>query len=171
LAPAGEVGGIPTIDEIPANDPAVPEGTWHETQLLEMPAWLIFEPLNFAPSTTGVAEMLEPAPTWQTSHDALVGMWLPGKPTIEKFAEGMAKVAAAAPWHCAQFTVVLGALAWIAVNVGITAKSVLVWHEEHWALVAYGMWLAGLSIPVKAVVLLWHCEQSPALGWAASATA
>ena len=32
------------------------------------------------------------------------------------------------------------------------------------------MWLAGLSTPVKAVVLPWHCEQSPAAGCAGSAT-
>jgi hypothetical protein len=38
-------------------------------------------------------------------------MWLPGRPTIEKFADGIAKLGAAAPWHCAQFVVVLGALA------------------------------------------------------------
>jgi len=31
--------------------------------------------------------------------------------------------------------------------------------------------LVGLSIAVKAVVLLWHCEQSPVAGCAESATA
>jgi len=45
-----------------------------------------------------------------------------------------------------------------------------VWHELQVALAAYGMWLAGLSTPVKAVVPLWHCEQSPLVGCAASAT-
>lgn len=30
--------------------------------------------------------------------------------------------------------------------------------------------MAGLSTLVKAVVELWHSEQSPLLGWAASAT-
>ena len=76
-----------------------------------MPLWLISEPLNFAPLSTGVAAMLDPAPTWHTSHDALVGMWLLGRPTTLKFAAGMAKLAAAAPWHCAQLLLVLGALA------------------------------------------------------------
>ena len=47
----------------------------------------------------------------------------------------------------------------------------LVWHDEHCALAEYGMWLVGLSIAVKAVVLLWHCEQSPVAGCAESATA
>ena len=31
--------------------------------------------------------------------------------------------------------------------------------------------MVGLSIAVKAVVLLWHCEQSPVAGCAESATA
>ena len=30
--------------------------------------------------------------------------------------------------------------------------------------------MAGLSTPVKTVVLPWHCEQSPAAGWAGLAT-
>ena len=30
--------------------------------------------------------------------------------------------------------------------------------------------MAGLSTPVKAVVLAWHCAQSPVPGWAGSAT-
>ena len=52
-------------------------------------------------------------------------------------------------------------------SVGITAKSGLVWHEVHCAVAAYGMWLAGLSWPLKNKVLEWHCEQSPLLGcWA-----
>ena len=33
------------------------------------------------------------------------------------------------------------------------------------------MWLAGLSTALKKVVPLWHCEQSPVVGCAASATA
>jgi len=49
--------------------------------------------------TTGVAAMLEPAPTWQVSHDAVVGMWSFGRPTIEKLAVGIANDAAAPPWH------------------------------------------------------------------------
>ena len=79
--------------------------------MLVIPLWLINEPLNFAPLPTGVAAMLEPAPTWQLSHAAVVGMWLLGRPTIVKFAAGIAKLAAALPWHCAQLPLVLGALA------------------------------------------------------------
>jgi len=45
-----------------------------------------------------------------------------------------------------------------------------VWHALHAAAAAYGMWFAGLSTAVNAVVLPWHCEQSPVLGCAASAT-
>jgi hypothetical protein len=86
-----------------------------------MPAWFMREALKRAPSTTGVAAMLEPAPTWQTSHDALLGMWLAGGATIVKLAAGIANVAAAdALWHWAQLALVLCALAWIAVTVGIT---------------------------------------------------
>ena len=133
-APAGEVGGMPTIEVMPKKLVPAPEGTWQATQLVVMPAWLIFEPLNFAPLPTGVAAMLEPAPTWQTSQEAVLGMWLPGSPTIEKLAAGMANDAAALPWHCAQFTLVLGALAWMAASVGITVKSLDVWHDEHCAL-------------------------------------
>ena len=76
------------------------------------------EPLNLAPVPTGVAAMLEPAPTWQVSQAPLVGMWLPGRPTILKLAAGMAKLAAVAPWHCAQLLVVLGAFAWMLASVG-----------------------------------------------------
>jgi hypothetical protein len=79
------------------------------------------EPLNLAPLPTGRLAMLEPAPTWQVSQAALVGMWLPGKPTMLKFAAGIAKLAAALPWHCVQLAVVLGALAWILAKVGIAA--------------------------------------------------
>ena len=48
-------------------------------------------------------------------------MWLLGRPTIEKLADGMANEAAALPWHRAQLPVVLGAFAWMAASVGITA--------------------------------------------------
>jgi hypothetical protein len=134
--PIGEVGGMPTIAVIPAKFAAVPAATWQATQLLVMPLWLIREPLNFAPSGTGSTGTLEPVPTWHTSHDALVGMWLFGSPTTLKFAAGIAKPAAAAPWHCAQLLVVLGALAWMFASVGITEKSLLVWHAVHCALAA-----------------------------------
>ena len=95
---------------------------------------------------------------------------MPGIPTTLKFAAGIAKLAAAVPWHCAQLPVVLGALAWILASVGITEKSLVVWHALHCALVDVGMWLAGLSCAVKKLVPLWHCEQSPVAGCAASAT-
>jgi len=39
--------------------------------------WFISEPLNLAPSDTGRLAMLEPAPTWQASHEALVGCGCP----------------------------------------------------------------------------------------------
>ena len=54
-------------------------------------------------------------------------------------------------------------------SVGITEKSLDVWHALHCALADVGMWFAGLSCAVKKFVPLWHCEQSPLLGWAASA--
>jgi hypothetical protein len=96
-------------------------GTWQVTHLVVMPAWFISEPLNFAPSTTGSVAIEEPEPTWQTSHDVVVGRWLLGRPTIEKLAAGSENDGAAGPWHCVQLVVVLCALAWIAVSVGITA--------------------------------------------------
>jgi hypothetical protein len=64
--------------------------------------------------------MLEPDPTWHTSHEAVVGIWLLGNPTMLKLAAGMAKLGAALPWHCAQLVVVLGALAWMLARVGVT---------------------------------------------------
>jgi hypothetical protein len=129
------------------------------------------EPLNLAPLPTGVAVTLEPAPTWHTSHEALVGTWLPGGPMIAKLAAGIAKPATTlAPWHCTQLALVLGALAWMLASVGIAEKSLVVWHAVHWAPVAVGMWFAGLSVALKKLVPLWHCEQSPVLGCATSAT-
>ena len=112
LVPTGVVGGITTIFVTPTNvDPVVP-GPWQAAQLLVIPLWLISEPLNFAPLPTGVAATLDPAPTWHTSHDALVGTWLLGGPTIVKLAAGIAKPATTlAPWHCAQLLLVLGAFA------------------------------------------------------------
>jgi hypothetical protein len=106
---------------MPAKFTVVPAGTWQFTQPVVMPAWLILEPLNKAPLPTGVAATLEPEPTWHTSQEAVVGMCVPlaGSPTMEKLTAGMAKDAAAAPWHCAQLVVVLGALAWMLAKVGI----------------------------------------------------
>jgi hypothetical protein len=170
VAAAGEVAGITTIRVMPANELAVMAGPWQAAQLLVMPVWLISEPENFAPLGTGVAAMLEPAPTWQASHAALVGMCLAGNPTMAKLAAGIAKDGAAAPWHCAQLAVVLGALAWMLASVGITEKSLEVWQAEHAAVAEVGMWLAGLSVALKKFVPLWHCEQSPVPGCAASAT-
>ena len=107
--PAGAVGGSTVIFVMPMNELPVIEAPWHAAQPVVMPAWLIAEFENLAPLGTGVAGMLDPAPTWQVSHEALVGTWFAGRPTIEKLAEGIAKDAAAAPWHCAQFWLVLGA--------------------------------------------------------------
>ena len=119
-APIGEVGGITTIRLTPAKLLPVMLGPWQDSQLLVMPVWLMREPLNLAPLVTGRLAMLEPAPTWQISQAALVGMWLPGKPTMLKFAAGNAKLAAALPWHWVQLAVALGALAWMLASVGIT---------------------------------------------------
>jgi hypothetical protein len=139
LAPAGEVAGITTILLTPIKLEPVMLGPWQVTQLLVMPAWLIKEPLNLAPLGTGVAAILEPDPTWQLSHAAVVGTWLVGRPTMVKLAAAIAKLAAAAPWHCAQLALVLGALAWMWASVGSAEKSVEVWQEEHCAVVANGM--------------------------------
>jgi uncharacterized membrane protein YuzA (DUF378 family) len=138
-APTGEVGGIATIWPIPTKVAPLMPGPWHDAHALVIPAWLMREPENLAPLPTGVAAMLEPAPTWQLSHDALVGMWLPGRPTMLKPTAGIAKLVAAAPWHCAQLLVVLCALAWMAASVGITEKSLVVWQALHCAAAAYGM--------------------------------
>ncbi|HUP05897.1 MAG TPA: hypothetical protein VMU47_02020, partial [Caldimonas sp.] len=99
LAPIGDVGGMTTIFVTPTKEEPVIVGPWQATQLLVMPLWLIFEPANVAPLGTGSVGTLEPAPTWQVSHEADVGTWLAGSPTIEKFAAGIAKLAAADPWH------------------------------------------------------------------------
>jgi hypothetical protein len=62
-APIGLVGGMPTMRLMPAKLAAVPEGTWHDAQLLVMPAWFIRAPANLAPLPTGSAVTDEPAPT------------------------------------------------------------------------------------------------------------
>jgi len=77
------------IFEIPTNEDAVMVGPWQATQVV-IPAWFISEPLNFAPFGTGVAATLDPAPTWQTSQDWVVGMWFEGSPTTLKLMEGIA---------------------------------------------------------------------------------
>jgi hypothetical protein len=149
LAPAGDVAGITTILVTPTKLEPVTPGPWQATQLLAMPVWLISEPEKCAPLGTGSTRTLEPVPTWQASHDAVVGTWFDGSPTIEKLAAGIAKLGAAEPWHWAQFVVVLGAFAWMLATVGMTEKSLDVWQAEHGALVAVGMWFAGLSTAVK----------------------
>jgi hypothetical protein len=73
LAPTGVVGGITMIWVMPMNEAAVTVGPWQPAQVVS-PAWLIAEFVNFAPSITGVAAMLEPAPTWHDSQAAVVGM-------------------------------------------------------------------------------------------------
>jgi hypothetical protein len=109
VRPTGEVGGMTTILVMPAKLEPVIVGPWQLTQVVS-PAWLIAEFVNLAPFGTGVAAMLEPAPTWQTSHEALLGTWLAGVVTIEKLAAGIAKVGAVVgPWHCVQLLDVLGA--------------------------------------------------------------
>jgi hypothetical protein len=120
LAPAGLVVGMPTMLVMPVNTVVLPAGRWQSEHFDVMPLWLINEPLNLAPLTTGVAATLEPAPTWHASHAAVVGIWLPGMPTMLKLAAGIAKLAAAGPWHCAQLMLVDCALAWMAVSVGST---------------------------------------------------
>ena len=88
-----------------------------------------------------------------------------------KLVAGIAKLAAAAPWHCAQLLVVLCALAWMLASVGMAAKSPgVVWQAAQFALAVYGMWFAGLAWASNEVVPAWQSEQSPDVGWAASAT-
>src|ERR1044072_1249014 len=96
-APAGLVGGIVTMRVMPAKLEPVTLGPWQAAQPFVIPAWFMREALNFAPLGTGSAAMLDPVPTWQLSHAAVVGMWLPGIPTMLKFLAGIAKLAAAAP--------------------------------------------------------------------------
>ena len=110
-APTGLVGGMPTMRPMPAKLALLPDAVWQATQLLLMPVCTISEPLNRAPLPTGSAVTEDPGPTWQTSHEAVVGMWLVGSPTTAKPMRGIANEAAAVPWHWAQLLVVLGALA------------------------------------------------------------
>ena len=119
--PIGLVTGMPTMRVMPAKLLVLPAGWWQAAQLLLMPAWLMREPLKRAPSTTGVAVIEEPAPTWQTSQDAVVGMWFVGQAHDREVRRRDRKDAAAAPWHCAQLLLVLGALAWMLVSVGMVA--------------------------------------------------
>jgi hypothetical protein len=61
-APAGLVGGMPTMRAMPMKLVVALAAWWQLTQLLLMPAWLMSEPLNLAPLPTGSAVMDEPAP-------------------------------------------------------------------------------------------------------------
>jgi hypothetical protein len=97
-------------------------------------------------------------------------MWLAAVVLIAKLAAGMAKVAAAAPWHCAQLLVCDGAFAWMAVMEGIVAKFEVVWHAGHPAAAEVGIWLAGLDGSVKSLKLPWQSEQSPPMGCKESTT-
>ena len=109
LAPAGDVAGITTILLMPVKLAPVIVGPWQVAQPVVIPVWLMAEFLNVAPFGTGVAAMLEAAPTWHASQDAVVGTWPVGNPTIENPTAGIAKEAAALPWHCEQLALVLGA--------------------------------------------------------------
>ena len=168
-APATLNGGITTILLTPKKLLPVMLGPWHTSHPLLTPAWLYAELLNLAVFCTGSVR-LEPAPTWQLSHAVLPnGMWFVGGATTENPLAGIAKPGAAvALWHCAQFVLVEGALAWIATIVGITAKLLLVWHEVQLDAVATGMWLLGIALAVKSTKLLWQLEHSPLVGCAAS---
>ena len=73
VVPIGVVRGITTILVTPTKLEPVIFGPWQATQLLVMPLWLMREALNLAPLPTGVTVMLEPVPTWHTSHEAVVG--------------------------------------------------------------------------------------------------
>jgi hypothetical protein len=97
FAPAGAVGGMTMILVTPTKLALLIVGPWQLAQLVVMPAWFISEALNLAPSTTGVAAMLEPLPTWQLSHAAVVGRCVAGLPTTAKPIDGIAKPAAASP--------------------------------------------------------------------------
>ena len=157
------------MGDTPAKVVAVTLEPWQASQPDAMPVWLNSEPLNLAPSGTGVAAMLELLPTWQLTQSRLpMGMWLPGAPTMEKPLAGLAKLLAAAPWHWAQLLLVEGALAWMSPRGGTTEKSVPEWHAVQVALAEVGMWLAGLAEVVKLTVLEWQLEQSPATGCAPS---
>jgi hypothetical protein len=114
------------LGTMPAKVPVTTLAPWQLAQPLVTPLWLNAELLNLAPVLTGNIRLLL-APTWQPSQPSLpIPMWLLGVETMEKLALGMAKLAAAEPWHWAQLVLVDGALAWMFSIVGITEKSMLV---------------------------------------------
>ena len=62
---------------MPAKVLAVMPGPWQAAaQLAVMPAVAHRRARERAPLGTGRVGTLEPAPTWQASQEALVGMWL-----------------------------------------------------------------------------------------------
>ena len=143
--------------------------------MAEIPLWLNAERLNLEPFCTGRVKLeLPPASTWQLSQlSDPMAIWLLGGATICGFMVGMANAAALDTlWHCAQFALLEGALAWIAATVGMMEKSArLVWHPVQLALADVGMWFAGLASPlVSNEIPAWHCEHSPLVGCAVSAT-
>jgi hypothetical protein len=83
---------------------------------------------------------------------------------MENPLDAIAKLGAAAPWHCAQFPLVEGAFAWMSPMGGTTDRSVLMWHDVQVELAEVGMWLPGFAAAVKLVVLAWQFEQSPPTG-------
>jgi hypothetical protein len=97
------------LGTMPAKVPVVTLAPWQLAHPVVTPLWLYAELVNFAPVFTGSVRLLL-APTWQFSHPSLaMPMWLPGVETIEKLALGIAKLAAAEPWHCAQLVLLDGA--------------------------------------------------------------
>jgi len=57
----------------------------------------------------------------------------------------------------------------LAVSPAVEKSPAATWQVEQ-AVSVVGMWPFGLMSPLKKFVPLWHCEQSPVAGWAASAT-
>lgn len=108
-------------------------------------------------------------PTWQDSQpSAAMSMCLAGTVTMARLALLLKMPALAALWHCAQLTLMDGALAWILEIVGKAVKSP--WQAEQVAAAAYGMWLAGRDGAPKSVNPPWQLEQSPLAGCGTSLT-
>jgi hypothetical protein len=77
-APGGLVGGMPTMDVMPAKLAAEPAGRWQSAQPLAMPVWLITAPEKRELLPTGRLVTPAPLPTWHNSQAALVGMCVAG---------------------------------------------------------------------------------------------
>jgi hypothetical protein len=81
----------------PSKVPTVTLTPWQPLHPLVMPTWLKAEFENEAPFTTGKFR-LELLPTWQFSQPKdPMGIWFPAVVLMEKLADGIAKVEAAAP--------------------------------------------------------------------------